>query len=94
MITEAEIRKLAHLARLGLTDQEVTRYASELSEILDFFELLQELDTNEVTPVNQITEVVHQTRADEVIPADLAPKLIESTPNDLENQQIKVKNVF
>jgi len=53
-ITETEVRYVAALANLKLTDAEVARFQSELSGILDHFDKLNEIDTTGVEPMAQV----------------------------------------
>jgi aspartyl-tRNA(Asn)/glutamyl-tRNA(Gln) amidotransferase subunit C len=50
-VNENVTRKIAHLARLKLSDQEVEQYTKELSKILDFVTQLKEVNTEGVDPV-------------------------------------------
>lgn len=54
MITETEIRRVAELANLALTEEEVARMAKDLSEILQHVDKLNELDTAGVEPMAQV----------------------------------------
>jgi aspartyl-tRNA(Asn)/glutamyl-tRNA(Gln) amidotransferase subunit C len=49
-LSRQEVEHIAHLARLGLTEEEKERFAVQLSDILDYFEVLQRLDTDSVEP--------------------------------------------
>jgi aspartyl-tRNA(Asn)/glutamyl-tRNA(Gln) amidotransferase subunit C len=53
-ITEKEVRYVAALANLNLSDAEVVRFQSELSGILDHFDKLNEIDTEGVEPMAQV----------------------------------------
>jgi aspartyl-tRNA(Asn)/glutamyl-tRNA(Gln) amidotransferase subunit C len=50
MISEEQVRHVANLARLGLTDEEVARMGEQLGAILDSIEKIQELDLTDVPP--------------------------------------------
>ena len=54
-ITEKEVRRIADLSNLNLTEEEVCTYAADLEEILTYVEKLEELDTREVAPMAQVT---------------------------------------
>ncbi len=49
-LDEQTVRQVAHLARLKITDDEVARYAAQLSRVLAYVEQLNELDTRDVPP--------------------------------------------
>jgi aspartyl-tRNA(Asn)/glutamyl-tRNA(Gln) amidotransferase subunit C len=53
-ITEKEVRYVADLANLSLTDQEISRMAHDLDEILTHMDKLNELDTTNVEPMAQV----------------------------------------
>ena len=49
-LTRDEVLHIAKLARLGVTDEDVERYQRQLSQILDYFAKLAEVDTTDVPP--------------------------------------------
>ena len=53
-ITEQQVRYVAELANLKLTDAEIARFQTELSGILDHFDRLNEIDTTGVPPMAQV----------------------------------------
>ncbi len=53
-ITETEVRRVAELANLALTDSEIARMAQEMSDILTHIDKLNELDTTNVEPMTQV----------------------------------------
>jgi aspartyl-tRNA(Asn)/glutamyl-tRNA(Gln) amidotransferase subunit C len=94
MITRDQIAKIAHLSRLGLSDAEIDKYTQELSDILGFFEKLQEVDTENVEPVAQITGLENIARADEAVPSEHADQLLDCSPQSVVNRQIKVSKAI
>ena len=64
-ISEEQVRHVAVLARLGLTDGQVTRLAGELSSILGHIEKMSELDLDGVEPMAHAVDVTNVTRPDE-----------------------------
>jgi len=65
MIDRDQVLHVARLARLRLTDDEVTQMTSELSTILDHIEKINELDLDDVEPTSHVVEVENVLRADE-----------------------------
>ena len=63
-IDEAAVRHVAHLSRLKVTDEEVARYALQLSKILDYMAQLNELDTTDVKPTAHPLPVSNVFRED------------------------------
>lgn len=66
--SDDDIRKLAHLARLELTDQEVQTLGPQLERILGFVEQLAELNTDDVEPMTTALDVNNRWVADVVEP--------------------------
>ena len=66
MITSDDVRKLADLARLNLTDEEVGHYTIDLGAVIGYVEQLQEVDVTGVEPTSQVTGLQNVLRADVV----------------------------
>ena len=66
----AEIKKIAHLARLGINAEDIPEYSRNLSDILAFVEQLNAVDTTGVEPLAHPLEATQRLRADEVTEAD------------------------
>lgn len=64
-ISADQVRKVAHLARLRLLDEEVEAMARQLSSIVGYVDLLQQLDTEGVEPLAHPLDVQNVFRADE-----------------------------
>ncbi|MSQ11074.1 MAG: Asp-tRNA(Asn)/Glu-tRNA(Gln) amidotransferase subunit GatC [Dehalococcoidia bacterium] len=65
MLTPEEVRHIAQLVRIRVTDQEVDQFTSQLSDILDQFTKLDELDTSEV-PATRHTLPLHNVLREDV----------------------------
>lgn len=70
--TTEQVRWLAHLARLELTPEQETLFASQLSAIVDYVNLLQQVDTSGVEPLSHSLPMANVFRDDEPRPC-LAP---------------------
>lgn len=93
-LTRDDVLKLARLARLDLSDAEVTEFKDELSEILQYVEMLQTVDVEGLKPTNQVTGLTHVTRQDEIRDYGYKPlELLKNVPETLGNQ-IKVKRMI
>ena len=66
----AAIRKIAHLARLGINADDIPEYSRNLSDILAFVEQLNAVDTTGVEPLAHPLEATQRLRADEVTETD------------------------
>jgi len=64
-IDQEQVKKVAKLSRLQLTDEEVKEFAGQLSAILDYMEKLNELDTAAVEPLAHCLPINNVFRADE-----------------------------
>jgi aspartyl-tRNA(Asn)/glutamyl-tRNA(Gln) amidotransferase subunit C len=70
-ITETQVREVADLANLDLTDTEIARLAKDMDEILTYMDALNELDTSAVEPMTQVLYQSEETatlRGDQIIP--------------------------
>ena len=65
MISEEQVRHVANLARLGLTDEEVEKMGGQLDAILDSIEKIRELDLTEVAPTANPLNLSNVLRPDE-----------------------------
>jgi len=94
-LTKGEIKHIADLARLELTEAELKKYGSQLSDILSYIDQLKEVDTTDIEPTAQITGLENALREDEK--EDWDKKEIEEAfrqAPELKNRQIKVKRVL
>lgn len=92
-LTTEEVRHIARLARLALTDDEVERYREQLSGILDHFEVLNEIDTSDVPPTAQSLDQVNVTRPDELRPSLPTEDVLANAPRD-EDGYLRVRAVL
>jgi len=93
-LTREDVLKLARLARLTLSDEEVERYCKELTEILHYVELLQNTDVTGLEPTSQVTGLTNVTREDEVIDYGATPDdLLRLAPHK-QDRHVKVKRMI
>ena len=74
-LTRADVEHVAYLARLGLTADELTRLEGQLNHILDQYEKLAELDTDDIPPTAQTIELANILRDDVAMPS-LPPEAV------------------
>jgi aspartyl-tRNA(Asn)/glutamyl-tRNA(Gln) amidotransferase subunit C len=67
-LSRRDVEHVAHLARLGLSADEINRLEGELNHILEQYAVLSELDTDAIAPTAQVIELENVMRADEVQP--------------------------
>ena len=63
-LTKEQVKHIAKLAKLNLSDGEVGKFQKQLSAILEYIELLNEVDTGSVVPTAQTTGLKNVTRGD------------------------------
>lgn len=92
-IDRDQVRKVAHLARLALTPEEETQFTSQLSDILDYFQQLSELDTENVPPTARAIDVSNVTRSDQLKPWSDRESILDCAP-DREDEFFKVPQIM
>ena len=93
-LTRDDILKLARLARLELSEDEIIEYGIELSGILQYVEQLQQIDVAGLEPTNQVTGLVNVTRADEIHDYGYVPADLLSNVPATKGGQIQVKRML
>jgi aspartyl-tRNA(Asn)/glutamyl-tRNA(Gln) amidotransferase subunit C len=93
MLDRAQVHKVAHLARLELTPAEEEKFAAQLSDILNYFEQLSELDVTDVQPTTRAIEVVNVMRSDELQPHQEREAILAAAP-DREGDFFKVPKII
>ena len=69
-LTPTDVRKIAHLARLAIDEDQVDAYAHSLSDILTFVDQMNAVDTDGVEPMAHPLDVVQRLRPDAVTETD------------------------
>ena len=88
-----EVRHVAELAKLRLTEAEIEQFAGQLSAILEYAERLQEVDTSSVPPTPYILPLVNIMRADVAQPSLSNEAALANAP-DSEDGFFRVRAVF
>ena len=79
-LTLEDVKKIAHLARLNLSESDHDLYTSQLSNILDFIEQMSEVNTDEIEPQAHPLDLCQRLRPDDVTEADLREKYQDIAP--------------
>ena len=79
-LTPEEVRHIARLARVGLSQDDVTRFQDQLSQILDYFQRLQEVDTENVPPTAHTLAMHNVMRDDEPHPSFDREDILANAP--------------
>src|SRR4051812_42830152 len=92
-ITPDEVRRIAALANIGLSDDQIEHFAGELDEIVKFVEQLQKIDVADIPPTDQVTGLVDVWREDKV-QLGLSYDDLELNAPNWEDGYYKVKRVL
>ena len=92
-LSREEVLHIALLARLGLTEAEVDKLREQLSDILDNFQVLQQVDTTNVPPTAQSIALRNVVSEDEVTPS-LPPSQVLANAPHKEGDFFKVRAVL
>lgn len=79
-LTPEDVRKIAHLARLNLTENDIAVYTPQLSKILDFIAQMDQTDTSQVDPLAHPLDISQRQRPDVVTEPDLRSKYQRIAP--------------
>jgi len=92
-LSREEVQHIARLARLGMTEAELERFREQLSNILENFEILQQVDTSDVPPTTQSVALQNVVRDDKVAPS-LPPDDVLANAPQREGELFRVKAVL
>ena len=92
-LSEEEVRHIALLARVGMSDEDIQRMRDQMSNILAHFEVLQEVDTEGVEPTGHSVDVETVMREDEVTPSRPLEDVLANAPRR-EGDLIRVRAVL
>ena len=79
-LSHEDVLHIARLARLGLTEAEVDRFGEQLSNLLENFEALQQVDTKDVPPTAQSVALQNVMADDEVAPSLPQNEVLANAP--------------
>ncbi|WP_071396338.1 Asp-tRNA(Asn)/Glu-tRNA(Gln) amidotransferase subunit GatC [Bacillus tuaregi] len=92
-ITMDEVKHVANLARLAITEEEAEKFAQQLGAIITFAELLDELDTENVEPTSHVLDMKNVMRDDVAKPGIPVEDVLKNAPAH-EYGQIKVPAII
>jgi len=79
-VDAATVRRIAHLARIAVAEDEVAHLQGELNAILAFIEQLSEVDCAGVEPMTSVTPMAMKKRADKVTDGGIAEDVLRNAP--------------
>ena len=79
-LSREEVLRIAKLARLGVTDSDVSKFQEQLSNILENFEVLKQVDTTDVNPTAQSIPLENVLRSDDIKPSSASGDVLANAP--------------
>ncbi|PPA68967.1 Asp-tRNA(Asn)/Glu-tRNA(Gln) amidotransferase subunit GatC [Jeotgalibacillus proteolyticus] len=92
-ITTDQVKHVAHLARLAITEEEAEKFAGQLGSIITFAEQLNELDTSNVEPTTHVLEMKNIMREDKASKGLPREEVLKNAP-DHQDGQVKVPTIL
>ena len=80
-ISPDDVRKVANLARLDLSEDDLKKYSGQLENILNYIAELEKIDTTNIKPTTRAVEVINKTREDLVEDTTVREELINLAPH-------------
>jgi aspartyl-tRNA(Asn)/glutamyl-tRNA(Gln) amidotransferase subunit C len=79
------VRRIAHLARIAVPEDEIEHLKGELNGILAWVEQLQAVDVEGVAPMTSVTPMTMKTREDKVTDGGIADDIVKNAPASDDN---------
>jgi len=92
-LSREEVLRIARLARLGVDDADVAKFQEQLSNILDNFEALKQVDTTDVPPTAQSIPLENVMREDNIVQSFQPEEILANAPQR-EGDQFRVRAVL
>jgi aspartyl-tRNA(Asn)/glutamyl-tRNA(Gln) amidotransferase subunit C len=91
MLTKDEVRHVAKLARLALREDEVEKFTTQLTKVLDYVEILKEVNTDGVPETSQVTGLQNVLEKDEVVSSQSSrEELLGCSELPIDSKQVRV----
>jgi len=87
------VKHVANLVRLGISEEEAQTFSGQFSAIIEYFKMLNEVDTENVPPASDITNNTNVLREDVAKPSMSREEFLKNAPNS-ERGYIKVPTVL
>jgi aspartyl-tRNA(Asn)/glutamyl-tRNA(Gln) amidotransferase subunit C len=92
-LTQEQVQKIASLAQIQLTPAELEKYPKQLLAILEYVDILQNVDTKTIEPTAQVTGMTNRMRQDEVKPSLSQAEALANAPEKMRGY-FKIKAVL
>jgi len=95
MLSLKDVQHIAKLARIGLSDLEILRFQKDLGSILEYFDILREVDASSITQATHVSSLQNVTRQDvaKTMGAQEGKRLLEMAPA-AKDGYLKVKSIL
>lgn len=95
MLTEEQVRHIAKLARIRLTDDEVKRLSKQLTDVLEYVNILSEVDTKNVLETSQVTGLKNVMEEDQLVQSQSnRAELLGASELPIDSNQVRVMRVI
>ncbi len=94
MLSEEQVKHIAKLAKLDLNEGEVKKFAGQLSSILEYIDILNEVDTEGTEPTSQVTGLTNVTEGDDEVNCPHSKELLDCSDLPKVRGQIRVHSSF
>ena len=93
MLSIEETKHIASLARIGVTEKELEKFSHDLSAVLDWVKLLEEVDVTDISPMARVSGSINVSREDNILNFEGKKDLIGLFPEE-KNNYLKVRSVM
>jgi aspartyl-tRNA(Asn)/glutamyl-tRNA(Gln) amidotransferase subunit C len=87
------VQHVAYLVRLGISEEEAQKFSGQFSSIIDYFKMLNEVDTSNIPSAAEITNTRNIMREDQVTPSMSREEFLNNAPRH-EGGHVKVPSVL
>jgi aspartyl-tRNA(Asn)/glutamyl-tRNA(Gln) amidotransferase subunit C len=95
MLDEQQVKHVARLARLKLKDAEVKKLSKELTDVLEYMDILNEVDTSKVSGTNQVTGLTNVMQEDKIEEKRATrEELLNTSELEIDSNQIRVQKTI
>ncbi len=84
-VTKKDVEHVAKLARLGLTEEEKKRFTAQLSDILEYAEIMNGIDTKNAAPTSHAIPMKNVFREDKAVPCEDTASILANEPDRRDN---------
>lgn len=92
-ITRELVEYVAELSRIKLDEQSAAKMENELSAIVDYMEILKQIDTDGVEPLSHVFNITNVMREDEVVPSYPREDILKNAPEHTDETVVVPKTV-